>query len=720
MLIEKLFTLFFLSWNLSLAGPQTEDLWVASRRGDLHQVKRLLKAGVDVNANTRYGVTALGFAADGGHLEVVKLLLESGADMQTQDSFYSATPLTRALSNGRLQVVELLLKEGSPGGGQVLLTAIRQRRQELIEAALVSGNLTPNDLSEALKEARRMQDSVLVERLLGLGATDTVQRPEVQLDPLLLKRYLGRYRNESQGRLLEISLKQNQLVAKLQSQPRVELKAVAEKEFEAIAVKDLRLAFSGRAGTVERLMVRQGESRHLFLPVSDQPNANEGQGGSLEVPIKRGPPRPWPGFRGENASGVADGQGAPLSWSATDAVNIRWKTPIPGISNASPIVWGDRVFVVTSESRHDPTIRVGLYGDVKPVEALPEHAYLVYALDLFSGQILWKKEVFKGTPQVRRHPKASHSNSTPVTDGHHLVVLLGSIGQLFCLDLEGRILWRTETGILDSGWFYNPDYQWGHASSPVIYDDLVIVQADIQKSSFVAAYRIKDGSLAWKTEREEIPSWGTPAIYRGPPRNEVITNGTRVRSYDPGSGRLLWTLAPNSEIVVATPVVADGLIYVTAGYPPVRPIYAIRPGAQGDISLPNTQSNSRWVAWSRSRGGTYIPSPIVYRGYLYTNANNGRLACYRALDGELIYRERIGGGGGSYSGSPVAADGRLYFTSEQGTVTVVRAGSSYRELASNEMGEITMTTPAISDGIMVIRTLKHVFGVAEELGSGTR
>ena len=718
MAVGKLFALFFLSWSLSSAGPQTEELWEASRRGDLKEVQRLLKAGVNIDGKTRYGVTALGFAADGGHLEVVKLLLESGAEMRTPDSFYSATPLMRALANGRLEVVKLLLKEGSPGGGQVLLAGIRQRQPEMIEAALVSGSLTPNDLSEALKEARRRQDRVLVERLLGLGATDTVQRPQVQLDPVLLQRYLGRYWNESQDRQIEISLEQNQLVAKLQGQPRLKLKAVAEREFEAMAVEDLRLTFSGRAGTVERLLLQQAGVRHLFSPVSDQPNATVGKGVSIDVPIRRGPARPWPGFRGQNASGVADGQGAPLSWSTTDGANVRWKTPIPGISNASPIIWGDRVFVVTSESRHDPTIRVGLYGDVKPVEALPEHTYLVYALHLFSGQVLWKKEVFRGAPRVRRHPKASHSNSTPVTDGRRLVVLLGSIGQLLCLDLEGGILWQTEIGILDSGWFYNPDYQWGHASSPVIYGDLVIVQADIQRGSFIAAYRLKDGSLAWKTEREEIPSWGTPTIYRGPPGDEVITNGTRVRSYDPGSGRLLWTLAPNSEIVVGTPVVADGLIYVTAGYPPVRPIYAIRPGARGDISLADDQSSSRWVAWSRSRGGTYIPSPIAYRGYLYTNANNGRLACYRATDGQLIYRERIGGGGGSYSSSPVAADGRLYFTSEQGIVTVVRSGSSYRELASNEMGEITMTTPAISDGIMVIRTVKHVFGVGDEPEAG--
>lgn len=259
--------------------------------------------------------------------------------------------------------------------------------------------------------------------------------------------------------------------------------------------------------------------------------------------------------------------------------------------------------------------------------------------------------------------------------------------------------------------------KWGHASSPVVYEDLVIVQADVHKGSFLAAYEVATGKEVWRTARDEIPTWGSPTVYRGPPRPEVITNGTTIRAYDPRTGRLLWWLGPNSEITVATPVAADGLVFVTAGYPPVRPIYAIRPGGSGDLSLPDGKTSSEWVAWSHDRGGTYIPTPIVYEDQLYTLDNNGRVVSYRAGSGEVIYCARVGGIGGSYAASPVAADGRLFFTSETGEVHVVRAGPRYEELARNEMHEVCMATPAISDGLLVIRTLNHLYGIGEPAGA---
>ncbi len=217
----------------------------------------------------------------------------------------------------------------------------------------------------------------------------------------------------------------------------------------------------------------------------------------------------------------------------------------------------------------------------------------------------------------------------------------------------------------------------------------------------------------WKTRREEdVPSWGSPTVYRGEKRDELITNGNIIRGYDPASGKELWRLTPNSEVTVATPVVAHDLFYVTAGYPPARPVYAIRPGARGDISMPEGTDSSEAIAWSKNRGGTYMPTPIVYGDYLYTCANNGRLTAYEAKTGELVYRQRVGSGG-SFTASPVAADGRLYFTNEDGDIVVARAGAEYEELARNEMGEVVMSTPAISGGLLVVRTLKHVYGLGE-------
>jgi outer membrane protein assembly factor BamB len=215
----------------------------------------------------------------------------------------------------------------------------------------------------------------------------------------------------------------------------------------------------------------------------------------------------------------------------------------------------------------------------------------------------------------------------------------------------------------------------------------------------------------WRVARDEPSTWSTPNVVRAASGDELVTNGQKVRAYDPLTGKLLWTLGPNSEVVVATPVVAEGMALVTAGYPPVRPVYAVRPGHRGDLSLPEGQRSSDAVAWSHARGGTYIPTPLAYRGFLYTVNNNGILTAYRLATGEQVYQTRLPMG--SFSASPVAADGRLYFPSETGEVHVLRAGPEYQLLTTNAMDDVVMATPAISDGLMVIRTLKHVVGIAE-------
>ena len=276
--------------------------------------------------------------------------------------------------------------------------------------------------------------------------------------------------------------------------------------------------------------------------------------------------------------------------------------------------------------------------------------------------------------------------------------------------MTGRELWRRDIGVVDSGWFYDPSHQWGHSSSPIIYENTVVLQVDQQKHSFIAAYDLATGRQVWKTMREdEIPTWGTPTVARGPKGDEIVTNGTKVRGYDAKTGALLWTLGPNSEITVGTPVVDAGLAFITGGYPPVRTIYAVKVGSRGDLTLPKDVKSSESIQWSNNEG-TYIPSPIVYRGILYMFNNNGILTAFNAETGERVYRQRVGGGG-AFSASPIAADGRLYFTSEDGDVFVAAAGPKYAELAKNPVGEVIMATPAVSNGVIYIRTLGGVVAI---------
>jgi outer membrane protein assembly factor BamB len=423
----------------------------------------------------------------------------------------------------------------------------------------------------------------------------------------------------------------------------------------------------------------------------------------------------WPSFRGSQASGVGEGP-APAAWDGEKGTKILWKTPIPGLAHSSPVVWGDRVFVTTAVSTEaNPYFRPGLYGDVDSVESKAEQSWRVYALDRKTGKVLWERVASSGVPKVKRHMKATHANSTPATDGEHVVALFGSAG-LFCYKADGTLKWKKDLGVLDAGWFYDPSYQWEYGASPIIYKNLVIVQADLQKGSFIAAYDLADGRQVWRTDRDENPSWATPTVFETGKRAELVTNATKyVRGYDALTGKELWRLTGGSEIAVPTPIAAHGLAFITAGYAPVRPIFAIRLGtASGDITPLEGKAANEAVAWSMKQGGTYMPTPIVYGDHLYTCSNSGIVNVYDAKTGAQVYHERIAGTATvAFTASPVAADGKIYFASEEGDVYVIKAGPKFELLAKNPMGEVLMATPAIVDGMIIVRGRQNLFAIGE-------
>jgi outer membrane protein assembly factor BamB len=419
----------------------------------------------------------------------------------------------------------------------------------------------------------------------------------------------------------------------------------------------------------------------------------------------------WPSFRGPQASGLMEGFALPERWDLGKQESARFKTAIPGLGHSSPVIWGNRVFVTSALREGDPELKVGLYGDIGSVtEALP-HRWMVYCLDKNTGKVLWERAAHEGVPKMKRHPKASHANSTPATDGRHVVAFFGSEG-LFCFDLEGNLVWRKDLGLLDSGYFRSPSAQWGFASSPVIHDGLVIVQCDVQDDSFLAAFDLKDGTERWRTSREEVPTWSTPTVHASPDRAQVIVNGYKhIGGYDLKTGRELWTLRGGGDIPVPTPIIAHGLAFIMNAHGKMSPIYAIRLEARGELSMEDGAAENDGLAWSKTRGGNYMQTPIVHGDYLYACSDAGILACYDARTGELFFRERLGKGGSGFTASPVGGDGKLFYTSEPGTVYVVQPGREFKVLATNELEELCMATPAISEGTIFFRTRHHLVAI---------
>jgi outer membrane protein assembly factor BamB len=420
----------------------------------------------------------------------------------------------------------------------------------------------------------------------------------------------------------------------------------------------------------------------------------------------------WPSFRGPNASGVADGQNLPEKWDARTNDGILWRTPIPGLAHSSPVVWGDRIFVTSAiSSKGNATFKPGLYGDGDASEDRSSHKWMLYAIDKRTGKIVWERVAFEGEPRNKRHIKSTYASASPATDGRIVVAWFGSQG-VFAFDVNGNPLWSVDVGRVDMGAYDIPSYEWGPASSPIIWKDTVFIQCDTQADSFVLALDAATGTTIWKADRDEVPSWGTPTVISTPAGDELVTNASNyIRAYDPRSGKDLWKLGGSSKITAPTPFLSNGLVVVASGRAPERPLFAVRPGARGDLTLAKDQTTNAGVAWSKTGRGSYMPTPIVYNGILYVLANNGVFDAYEVETGAEIYRQRLEPVGSGFSASPVAADGRLYLPSEDGEIIVIAAGREFKKLGANSMGELVMSTPALSDGVMYVRGVSTLFAI---------
>ena len=381
----------------------------------------------------------------------------------------------------------------------------------------------------------------------------------------------------------------------------------------------------------------------------------------------------WPKFRGLRAGVAEDSPTLPESWSQTE--NVVWKIEIPGFGWSSPIVWGDLIVVTSAVSENPgPGAQLGLYDGHSSSE-IPDstHRWMVYGIDLNDGHVRWEREVRSSIPPIARHGKNTYASETAVTDGERVYAYFGGIG-LFAFDLEGTPVWAQDMEALDyrSGW--------GSGASPVLHEDRIYIVNDNEGQSFIAAFDKYTGEEQWRVNRDEGSNWSTPFVWENNIRTEIVTAGTdKVRSYGL-DGELLWELTGMTWITAPTPFAAHGLLYVSSGFlsDSVRPVYAILPGAVGDITLPEGRTRNEYIAWSNPKLGTYSTSALVYGDYHYTLLDRGFLICTDARTGEEVYsRKRIARRATAFTASLWAYNGKVFALSEEGETFVIKAGPEY-------------------------------------------
>ncbi len=420
---------------------------------------------------------------------------------------------------------------------------------------------------------------------------------------------------------------------------------------------------------------------------------------------------PWPQFRGPNAAGISTNAHLPVRWSATE--NVAWKTDLPGRSWSSPIVWGERVFVtaVVNSGVSEPPKKGLYFGGERPEPSQAEHRWQVLGLDLATGKVQWEETVHRGAPPTPIHLKSSYGAETPVTDGERVYALFGGVG-LFALKLDGTAAWSRPLEPRKMR------YGWGTAASPVLHGGRLFLVNDNDDRSELLALDAQTGRELWRVDREEKSNWATPFVWVHGPRTELVTPGSgAVRSYSL-DGEVLWSLKGMSSIAIPTPQAGDGLLFVSSGYvgDKLRPLYAIRPGGSGDLTLKPGETRNEFIAWSNPVGGPYNPSPLFYDGRIYVLFDRGLVSGYEAKTGRLLYdRERLPDGF-AFTSSPWAASGNVYCLNEDGVCFVIRAGDTFELLHTNRLADddMCMATPAMAGDRLLIRTAARLYCLRQQ------
>jgi outer membrane protein assembly factor BamB len=424
----------------------------------------------------------------------------------------------------------------------------------------------------------------------------------------------------------------------------------------------------------------------------------------------------WPQFRGPGTRGVAANPNLPDRWSLSE--NISWKTDIAGRAWSSPIVWGNRAFVTTVvySGKPDPAKKGFYLNSASPEEMKAEHQWKVVCLDLLTGKPLWEQVVFKGLPPADTHGKNSFASETPVTDGRLVYACFGNVG-IFALDMEGHEVWRylIPSREMRSGW--------GTAASPTLYGDRLYYVNDNEEKSYIVALDKTKGTEIWRTDRDEKSNWSTPYVWKNSQRTEIVTAGTgAVRSYDL-EGKLLWWLKGMSGITIAAPYAEGDLLYVTSGYiiDKQKPIYAIRPGGGGDISLTADQTANQFIAWSNPTAAPYNPSTLLYDGRLYVLGDRGTMSAFNPKTGDTIYQNEKLPGSAAFTSSPWAYNGQVFCINEDGTTFVLRAGDKFELLRTNKLADddTCLATPAAAGDRLLIRTESRVYCIRKNPTNNT-
>ncbi len=453
------------------------------------------------------------------------------------------------------------------------------------------------------------------------------------------------------------------------------------------------------------------------------------------VHARRAPDVAWPQFRGPAGAGILDSAKLPSAWSTTS--NVAWQVEVNGRGWSSPVAWDNLVYVTSAISPGAfKAPSTGIYGNdyaaelakqglsddevmkrvtARDIELTGESGdirYMVYAFDAATGKLRWEREAHKGAPFGGRHRKNTYASETPATDGERLYVYFGNVG-LFAYSLDGKPLWNTR---FDPQPMY---LDFGTASSPVVHDGRVYVLHDNDGKSFAAAVDAKTGTPVWRVDRalrsgQMTSGWSTPFVWTNAIRSELVIIGQQhAVSYALDSGKELWRIGGLTGQSTPSPLAANGLLYLATGSQGEnnRPVFAVKPGASGNISLAKGEEHNAFVAWVHPRASAYTSSPLVYRGRMYVVNDNGILTVFDAATGKEIYKARAGGSGNTFSASPWASDGKVYLLSEDGHTVVIDAGDKYVELAKNSLDEMSLASPALAPNALFMRTQTRLYRI---------